>query len=76
MGPMCRPSTWLPLMPDKLKFFLHDRRSVNDRWLSDWASSSYLDIGWWGTNRRCCGDKQDERSEQVNLLGAEWLLRK
>ena len=43
---------------------------------SDGASSSDLDIGGLGTYRRCCGDKQDERSEQVRLLGTEWLHRK
>ena len=68
---MCRPSTWLPSTPDKLTMCLHDRRSVNDRWLSEGASSSDLDIGWRGTDRRCCGDKQDERSEQVHLLGTD-----
>ena len=56
VGPMCRPSTWLPSTPDKLKMGLHDRRSINDHWLSDGASSSDLHIGWRGTDRRCCGD--------------------
>ena len=55
---------------------LHDCRSVNDRWLSDRASSSDLDIDWWGTDRCCGGDKQDERSGGVHLLDAEWLHRK
>ena len=43
---------------------------------SDGASSSDLDIGRLGTDRHCCGDKQDEKSERVHLLGTEWLHRK